>query len=59
MNYEDRQKELMMLLTDMALQTDPRFSSWAKKYEDDKDVVFGYLTAVFAKLLEPDIQRDD
>ena len=60
MNYdEDTQTELMMLPTDMALNTDPHFSLWVKKYAEDKDCFFKDFAAVFAKLLELGIQRDE
>lgn len=59
MNYdEDSDTELMMLPTDMALQTDPHFSPWVKKYAEDKDVFFRDFSETFTKLLELGIQRD-
>ncbi|MCJ1249843.1 hypothetical protein MMC30_007069 [Trapelia coarctata] len=60
MNYdEDSDTELMMLPTDMALQTDPHFSPWVKKYAEDREVFFGDFAKGFAKLLELGIQRDE
>jgi len=60
MNYdEDSDTELMMLPTDMALQTDAHFSPWVKKYAEDKDIFFRDFSKVFAKLLELGIQRDE
>ena len=60
MNYdEDTQTELMMLRTDMALEMDPYFSPWVEKYAEDKDAFFRDFAAVFSKLLELGIQRDD
>ena len=56
---EDLDTELMMLPTDMALQTDPHFSPYVNKYAEDKDAFFSDFAAVFAKLLELGIQRDD
>lgn len=59
MHYdEDMETELMMLPTDMALQSDPHFSPWVKKYADDKEAFFKDFAAAFAKLLELGIQRD-
>lgn len=47
-----------MLPTDMALNSDPHFSPWVKKYANDKELFFRDFAAVFAKLLELGIQRD-
>lgn len=59
MNYdEDTETELMMLPTDMALQQDPHFSLWVKKYAENKDLFFRDFAATFAKLIELGIQRD-
>ena len=59
MSYdEDMETELMMLPTDMALQQDPHFSPWVKKYAENKDLFFRDFAAAFAKLLELGIQRD-
>ena len=60
MHYdEDSDTELMMLPTDMALQKDPHFSPWVKKYAEDKDLFFKDFATVFTKLLELGIQRDE
>ena len=59
MHYdEDTETELMMLPTDMALQTDLAFPPWVKKYAEDRDLFSKDFAAVFAKLLELGIQRD-
>ena len=58
-NYdEDSETELMMLPTDMALQSDPAFSPWVQRYTEDRDTFFKDFAAVFAKLIELGIQRD-
>lgn len=60
MNYdEDTETELVMLPSDMALQTDPHFSPWVKKYAEDRALFFRDFAKVFAKLLELGIQWDD
>ena len=59
MHYdEDTETELMMLPTDMALQTDPAFAPWVRKYAEDKDAFYKEFSAAFAKLLELGIKRD-
>ncbi|KAL2400166.1 Cytochrome c peroxidase, mitochondrial [Exophiala dermatitidis] len=55
---DDPPEELMMLPTDMALLHDPSFRVWVDKYAEDKDLFFRDFAAVFAKLLELGIQRD-
>ena len=60
MNYdEDLDTELMMLPTDMALQSDSHFSPYVKRYSEDQDLFFRDFATVFAKLLELGIQRDE
>ena len=60
MNYdEDLDTELMMLPTDMVLQSDPHFSPYVEKYAEDQELFFRDFAKVFAKLLELGIQRDD
>ncbi|MCJ1485161.1 hypothetical protein MMC06_005334 [Schaereria dolodes] len=60
MHYdEDFETELMMLPTDMALTTDQHFSPWVKKYANNKELFFRDFAAVFAKLIELGIQRDE
>ena len=56
---EDLDEELMMLPTDIALVHDDKFAPWVKKYAGDKDVFFRDFAAVFAKLLELGISRDE
>jgi len=58
-NYdEDTETELMMLPTDLALKSDPKFAPHVYRYAKDKDVFFEEFAKVFAKLLELGIQRD-
>jgi len=56
---EDFEAGLMMLPTDIALRDDPHFSPWVKRYAEDKDAFFKDFAAVFAKLVELGIQRDE
>lgn len=56
---QDLDEELMMLPTDMALLSDPSFRVWVEKYAEDKDLFFKDFAAVFAKLLELGISRDE
>ncbi|MCJ1335412.1 hypothetical protein MMC09_000682 [Bachmanniomyces sp. S44760] len=59
-NYdEDTETELMMLPTDIALTTDPAFSPWVHKYANDRNLFYNDFAAVFAKLIELGIQRDE
>ncbi|KAI0378973.1 heme peroxidase [Hypomontagnella monticulosa] len=51
-------EELMMLPTDMALLSDPKFRPWVEKYAKDKDLFFDHFSKVFAKLMELGIRRD-
>jgi len=58
-NYdEDTETELMMLPTDIALTTDPKFRPYVELYAKDKDRFFADFSKVFAKLLELGITRD-
>ncbi|KAI0864034.1 peroxiredoxin [Xylaria cubensis] len=56
---EEPEEELMMLPTDMSLLSDPVFRKWVEIYAADKDHFFADFSAVFAKLLELGIRRDD
>lgn len=56
---DDEGEELMMLPSDMALLDDPAFRVWVDRYADDKDLFFDHFAAVFAKLLELGIVRDN
>jgi len=56
---EDSEEELMMLPTDLALTKDPKFRPWVEKYAEDKDVFFKDFSAVFHKLIELGIKRDE
>ena len=59
-NYdEDSETELMMLPTDLALLQDENFAVWVHKYADDKELFFKDFAAVFAKLVELGITRDE
>ena len=55
---EDLGEELMMLPTDMALQTDPSFKEWVVRYADYKEVFYADFAKAFTKLMELGIQRD-
>ncbi|KAL1985476.1 hypothetical protein VTN96DRAFT_7919 [Rasamsonia emersonii] len=55
---DEKQEPLMMLPTDMALASDPKFLPWVKKYAEDKDLFFEHFAKAFAKLLELGIRRD-
>ncbi|KFY03613.1 hypothetical protein O988_01365 [Pseudogymnoascus sp. VKM F-3808] len=56
---EDTETELMMLPSDMALLADKGFAPWVKKYGADKEVFFKDFAAVFAKLMELGIKRNE
>lgn len=56
---EDTETELMMLPSDLALLEDPHFSPWVRRYAEDKDLFFEHFSAVFAKLVELGIDRDE
>lgn len=56
---EQEEETLMMLPTDVALLHDPNFRVWVDRYAEDKDLFFRDFAAVFAKLLELGIQRDE
>lgn len=45
-------KNLMMLMTDMALTTDPSFKKYAKRYAESEEEFFKDFSKAFAKLLE-------
>eukprot|EP00937_MAST-01D_sp_MAST-1D-sp2_P002110 g2110.t1 len=49
--YEDESGELMMLPTDMALVTDPKFRRVAQEYAKDEALFFREFAAAYAKLL--------
>lgn len=56
---EDAEEELMMLPTDLALLSDPSFKHWVEVYAEDKERFFEDFAAVFAKLVELGIRRDE
>ncbi|KAK9466220.1 heme peroxidase [Lipomyces arxii] len=55
--FNDEDNDLMMLPTDMALVSDPKFRIWVEKYAADKDLFFRDFSAVFAKLIELGVSR--
>lgn len=58
-NGEPEPEGLMMLPSDMALLEDPEFRFWVDRYASDKELFFDHFAAVFAKLLELGIRRDE
>lgn len=56
---EDAEEELMMLPTDLALLSDPSFKKYVHLYANDKNKFFEDFSAVFAKLVELGIKRDE
>lgn len=56
---DDEDEELMMLPTDHSLIEDAGFRPWVEKYANDKQLFFSDFSAVFAKLIELGVQRDD
>jgi peroxiredoxin len=56
---EDADEELMMLPTDLALIKDPSFRKWVETYAKNKDKFFEDFAAVFAKLMDLGIVRDE
>ena len=56
---EDSEEELMMLPTDLALIQDKSFRPWVELYSKDKERFFKDFSAVFAKLVELGIVRDE
>lgn len=50
--YENPEKDLMMLPTDIALWKDKTFREWVLKYADDEELFFQDFAAAFSKLLE-------
>ena len=55
--YENPDKDLMMLPTDMALLWDKEFSKYVHIYAKDKDAFFSDFSAAFSKLLELGVPR--
>lgn len=51
-NTDAKTGELMMLVTDLLLVSDPGFAVYTKKYAADKDAFFKDFAAAFAKLEE-------
>ncbi|KWU45516.1 heme-binding peroxidase [Rhodotorula sp. JG-1b] len=55
----DLGEELMMLPTDMALIEDEKFLPYVKKYAEDREAFYSDFAAVFSKLIELGVTRDD
>jgi len=56
---EDADEELMMLPTDLALISDDSFRPWVETYAKDKAKFFEDFSAVFHKLMELGLRRDE
>lgn len=50
--FESRDKQLMMLVTDLALIQDPKFKVWVEKYKADEELFFRDFASAFQKLTE-------
>jgi len=50
--YVDKDDEIMMLPTDMALIRDPNFKQYVELYKDDEQVFFNDFSDAFSRLLE-------
>ncbi len=48
-----------MLPTDYALLSDESFRPWVEKYAEDKELFFDHFSAVFAKLIELGVYRNE
>lgn len=56
---DDDDEPLMMLPTDYSLIQDDKFRPWVEKYAADQSLFFKDFAAVFAKLVELGVYRDD
>lgn len=56
---DEDDEELMMLPTDHALIEDPSFKEWVEKYAEDQKLFKDHFSAVFAKLIELGVYRDE
>lgn len=50
--FENKDNDLMMLSTDLALITDPKFRVWTEKYVKDEDLFFRDFSKYFQQLNE-------
>ena len=58
--YENvKGKDLMMLRTDMALTTDPKFKPIAKSYAENEELFFRDFSQAFAKLIELGVPEEN
>lgn len=57
LQFEDSSKTLMMLPTDIALITDPKFRPAVAEYANDEQLFFKDFAAAFATLLEQGVPR--
>ena len=57
MQYNDPDKEIMMLPADVALVLDPKFRSYVELYAKDKEKFFADFSKAFGKLLELGVKR--
>lgn len=57
LQFEDSSKTLMMLPTDIALITDPKFRPTVAEYANDEQLFFKDFAAAFATLLEQGVPR--
>lgn len=56
---DEEDEELMMLPTDHALIEDDSFRPWVEKYAADAKLFHEHFAAVFAKLIELGVYRDE
>lgn len=57
--FNRRDKDIMMLQTDMELVTNPDFRKWVELYANDQDKYFEDFAKTYAKLLELGIERNE
>lgn len=55
--FENADKDLMMLPTDLALLSDKGFAPWVKLYSEDKTTFFNDFAAAFGKLIDLGVPR--
>ncbi|PWN45376.1 heme peroxidase [Ceraceosorus guamensis] len=58
-HMDEEDEPLMMLPTDMSLTLDDKFKPWVEKYAEDQDLFFKDFAAVFGKLIELGVTRDE
>jgi len=56
---DEDDEPLMMLPTDMSLTQDDAFRPWVEKYAEDQELFFKDFAAVFSKLIELGVERDE